>query len=359
MPLGSELNAVLPGDTDLAAVSQGKLMDTLSRVIAAVEAPVSWAAINFTGTDVTLAGTTLESVTRVDGINRNAAIVGGTTFVNGDWQIGSVRVTLRGALDAGSTGAIVGDYGRDPNARLSYSNALAQYSFTSNPTTHATLTALDFELIGSVGGDLLMLAAVVGDAGVWTFPTPPTDAGSFVLTVGPDGVITASNTTETNPVVSSLDVSTDMYYSARQRNLSPASCMFRSGWNTPAANLTQANKLVAALTTAILATWELDVSEGDEITEVGFRMRIPLAGSGHVSTVTLYADDVAIGSGATTGLVGTYTTNGTVGYVSSTASGSSVTVESGKKYWLRFDSATGATAGNELHNIYYKVGRGE
>jgi hypothetical protein len=193
MPVGSALNATPPLLTDLESVATAKIVDTFSRLIAAVESTVPVAAITFAGSALDLQGGGLTNASYMQLLNQSVAptVAGSVYAIGGDLYflsgVGAVRITAGGAIDSGSIGGIVGDYGGVNPARVTYIDAEGAYEFTQDPGVVASVRAGEYQIKN--GASTMTLRAT--GAGTWTFPAPP--AALALMAVQSNGNITVTN----------------------------------------------------------------------------------------------------------------------------------------------------------------------
>ena len=225
MPVGTSINATPPLTTDTGLVAKGKLIDTLSRLITAVEAKVPGAAIDFSGSSLDLLGSPILNCKYVSladqGFFGDPAIVSGIYQKSGEIYVmtnaGAVQLTIGGAINVSSVGAITGDYGGVNPAAVIYTDSLSRYIFTTDPGVYAGVEASTIRLRNGVSNVLTLAGS---GTGTWTFPSPPgstqllsvTSAGVLV----PDNAITGpfdvNGTVNAGTVIADVGVFGDVQY---------------------------------------------------------------------------------------------------------------------------------------------------
>lgn len=197
MPIGSDLNTTFPAVGDAPATAAAAILDTLDKLVDAVEGSVPVSALSGNA-DLDLDGHALDGVGYVgfDQAIANETTPGRLHRFGDDlyWvhTAGVVKITDGTGLNASGIGGIGGDFGLGPES-VDYDATLDRFEFYDGPGD-----------LSSVMGDKVILKTAAGECTIttdtatdvtYTLPAAPADNGLMQCTMG--GVVSVSPTVST------------------------------------------------------------------------------------------------------------------------------------------------------------------
>lgn len=205
MPIGSELNETLPEVGDSAPVAAARIIDTLERLVEAVEAQVPSSAVDVDAdfdmqghgfTDTGSLG--LANLADTDDVPTGHLF----RFENNLWFVhpdGAFQLTAGDTLNISITGGIGGDYGGSNPALVSFSDATASYLFYDDASSGAFADVeCDDLAIHNGTANSVRFEAHSGVSGTKTLTymnTVVPGAGTSVMTVNSSGQVSNNNDT--------------------------------------------------------------------------------------------------------------------------------------------------------------------
>lgn len=194
MPIGSDLNTTFPAVGDSPSVAAAAIIDTLDKLVDAVEASVPVSALD-ANASLDMDGHAISGVAYV-GMDNEAAIetTPGRLHRYGDdlyWvhTTGSVKITDGTGLNASGIGGIGGDFGAGPEY-VDYDAALDRYEFFDGPGDMSSVMG-DKVILKTSTGECTLTTDTATDV-TYTLPAAPASDGLMQATTA--GAISVSPT---------------------------------------------------------------------------------------------------------------------------------------------------------------------
>lgn len=274
--IGSSLNATLPEPgTDSPSVAAARIVDTLRRLVDAVEGRVPSAAIDVTA-DLDMQTHGLQNVGMVGFGNladSNDGLPGYLfRYQNNLWFVhpdGAFPLTDGTSINAAGIGGIGGDYGSGAES-VEYDAAEDEYVFLDAPGDYADLVARGVKYMGpSTGSVLVRTDPLVSTDGEWLLTNPTATTSQLVVQTAAGVTGTANSSSDAFEFVGPLTVGTLVRVGRKLTVYPTVSNLSTSGWTTHDATTTPAVPLGAVAPAAGAAqplTICVPVHQGDTIT---------------------------------------------------------------------------------------------
>lgn len=351
---GTYLNLDLPSLADSMATIVAKLVAALSRVQDDLTPSITPGQLNINSA-LSMNGASLINTGSVQLVAGNVpTLAGNFYFANGEFYAvdatGPVRLTLNGALDASSIGAISGLGGT--TAAVTYDLASTQFRFTSNIGVWADLVARNAFLQGTNGSVQMGVAASIAAARIFNFGSLPASGSSLLVynaatSTLEDAAVTAPTNNLKGPltVVGALTTQGDYKIAAgfgvtQDLPLAPAAS---SGSCTVSETFVQSTAAAWSYTTPSLSHV---LRVNDRLTQFTLFWRAKGAGT---ATITISAFDTLAGTTAT---LQTFTDVGTGLHSVTCGLTTPITLTSSLKYFIAISGTANADVLGRVTLLY-------
>lgn len=275
--IGSDLNATLPEPgVDSPSVAAAKIVDTLERLVEAVEGNVPSAALDVT-TDLDLQTHGLQNV-GVVGFGNLADNDDGLPgylfrYQNNLWFVhpdGAFPLTDGTGLNAAGIGGIGGDYGSGAES-VEYDNSADEYIFLNGPGDFSDLAVRGVRFVAPVTGSILVRAdSTVTADDEWLLKAPTATTSQLVVQTAAGATGTASSVADAFTFAGPLTIGSTLVRVGRKITVFPdVNNVSAAEWTTHDATTSPANPLGAVCPQAGSnnpLTMCVPVHQGDNIT---------------------------------------------------------------------------------------------